>query len=72
MGSGLTRRLHDQDHSGMENSRVAVVALEGGDGGLVGRSDGVESFSSLDGVVDRGDLRSSVCFRAGLRFLSAT
>ena len=33
--------LHDEDHAGMEDRDIAVVAFEGCDGGLVGLGDGV-------------------------------
>lgn len=41
-----------QDHSRAEGGYVAVVVFQGGDGGVVGGGDGVESFSGFDAVVN--------------------
>ena len=43
---------HDQDHPGAQDGDVAVGLLEGGDGGLVGIGDRVESLARLYFVVD--------------------
>ena len=48
----LAGRLHDQDHTRTEDSDVAVVALEGGHGSLVGSGDGVEGLAILNFVAN--------------------
>ena len=50
----LPAGLDYQDHAGMEDGDVAVAALEGGDGGLVGGGNGVESLATFHGVVQDG------------------
>jgi len=48
--------LHDQDHAGPQDSDVAVVALESGDGGLVGSGDRIERFPGLHLVAKHAGL----------------
>ena len=47
-----------EDHAGAEGGYVAVVVFQGGDGGVVGSGDGVESFSGFDAVVNDAGSRA--------------
>ena len=51
----------------MENGNVAVVAFEGGNGGLIGGGDRVEGFAVSDGVANHGDWFGAFVFRTVLR-----
>ena len=44
--------LHDQNHARTDHTDVAVVALEGGDGGSIGVGDGVEGFATFHFVMN--------------------
>ncbi len=59
--SGLAAGFDDQNHAGVEHGYVAVVALEGGDGGLVGGGNRVESFAAFHGVAKNSGLSGSTC-----------
>lgn len=48
--------LHNQDHSGAQCGDILVIALEGGDGGLVGGGDRIEGLTGLHFVVEDAGL----------------
>ena len=52
----------DQDHAGAQGCDIAVVVLQGGDGGVVRGGDGREGFAALDFVMlYRGMRRMGGC-----------
>ena len=57
---GLPARFDDQDHAGAEHGDITVVALEGGDGGLVGGGNRVESFAAFHLMAEHGGLAGSI------------
>src|SRR5882672_11614957 len=69
-GDSLPAGLDHQNHPRVEDGDVAVVAFEGGDGGLVGGGDRIESFPGLDGVAEHGSLSGSVLFVSLCGFVS--
>src|ERR1700678_1164671 len=57
---GLAAGFDDQDHSGVEDGYVAIVALERRDRRVVGGGDRVEGFAVLHGVAEDGGLAGGV------------
>jgi len=58
--AGLPAGFDDQDHAGVEHGHVAVVALESGDGGLVGGGDRIESFAAFHCVAENAGLTGTI------------